>query len=135
MSRNCHYCACSVFNKCIIRRPERKFFAVKRIYTVSSKRNTCFYSFCRKSFYLRHFSCICPVFFNSLFIFICCKFFNIFIFRSNYKISYTINSIRSCCINRYFKPRNFFYFKADNSTLGFSYPVCLHGFNIITPAL
>ena len=134
MCRYSHYSTSTVFNKCIVRSPERKFFSIKRIYTVSTKRYTCLNPFCRKSFDFCHFSGVCSVSFNSLFVFRCCKFFYIFVFRCNYKISNTINGVRSCCIYRNFKPFNFFHFELNNCSLRFSNPVCLHCFYIIAPA-
>ncbi len=100
---------------------------------MGSKRNTCFNTFCRKPFDFCHFACICTVFFDSRLVFRSCKFFNIFVFRCYNKISYTVNRVRTGCINRNLKPFNFFNFKSENCTVRFTNPVCLHCFNVVTP--
>ena len=132
--RYSHYSTCTVFNKSVIRSPKRKFFAVKRVDSVSTKRYACFNAFSWQSFDFCHFTCVCTVVFNSLFLFGCCEFFNIFVLGCNNKVGDSVNCIRTGCINRDFHSFDFFYFKFKNSALWLANPVFLHCFNRIRPA-
>ena len=99
VGRNGHDCACSVRNKNIVCNPDWNKLAVYRVDCIASAEYTCLV-FCKVStLKVRFFCCLIDIFFDGFFLLWSCESFYKFVFRRDYHVGSTEESVASCCVD------------------------------------
>ena len=132
MCRNSHDRSCAIACQNIIRNPDRNFFSIYRVDSISTCKYTCFFFIQFSSFKIRFRFAALAISKYSFSLLRCSDFFNIRMFRSHYTICCSKQCIASGSKYGEFLVR-ILDFKDYICSFGFSDPINLHLFCGLRP--